>query len=81
MCVCGIHSLIEGHLGCFQFLAFINKVSMNVVKHMSLWYGGTSFGYMPSSIAGSSGGTNSNFLRKHQIDFQSGYKSLQPYQQ
>jgi hypothetical protein len=73
-----VHSLVEEHLGCFQFLAIMNKAAMNIVEHISLWYGGPCFGYMPrSNIAGSSGRTIFNFLRNHQIDFQSGSTSLQ----
>jgi hypothetical protein len=31
-----------------------NKTAMNIVEHMSLWYGGASFEYMArSGIAGS----------------------------
>jgi hypothetical protein len=42
---------------------------MNIVEHVPLWYGGASFGYMPKrGIAGSSGGSIYNFLRKLQID-------------
>jgi hypothetical protein len=41
-----IHSLIEGQLGCFQFLAIMNKAAMNIVEQVSLWYG---LGYMPRS--------------------------------
>ena len=26
-----IHSSVEGHLGCFQFLATMNKAAMNIV--------------------------------------------------
>jgi hypothetical protein len=45
---------------------------VNMLEHMSSWYGGVSFGYMPSiGIAGSSGRTISNFLKNLQIDFQS----------
>ena len=51
-------------MGCLQFLIIINKAVMNIVEHMSMWYGGTSFGYMPrSGIAGCLGRTISNFLR------------------
>ena len=67
-----IHSLFEGHLGCFQLLATINKATMNIVEHVSLWNVGASFGYAPKSgIAGSSGRSTFNFLRNQQIDFQS----------
>ena len=59
-----IHSSVEGHLGCFQLVAIINKAVVNIVEHMSLWYCGASFGYMlRSGIAGSSGETTSSFLR------------------
>jgi hypothetical protein len=50
---------------------------MNIEENVSLLHGASS-GYMPrSDIAGSSGGTMSNSLRNHQIDFQSGCNSLQ----
>ena len=69
-----------GYLGCFQFLTITNKASVNIVEHVSLWYGRKSFGYMSKSgIAGSSGRSIYNFLRNHQIDFQSGCTSLQSY--
>jgi hypothetical protein len=55
---------------------------MNIVEYVSLWFDGASFGYMlKSSIDGSSNRTISNFLRKHQIDFQRGYASVQSHQQ
>jgi hypothetical protein len=58
-----------GHLGCFQLLAITNKATLNIVEHMPLWHGGTSFGHMPKSgIAGSSGRSTSNFLRNLQND-------------
>ena len=65
-----IHSSVEGHLGSFQLLAIINKAAMNIVDLVPR-----------SSIAGSSGSTMSNFLRKCQTYFQSGYTSLQSHQQ
>ena len=71
-----IHSSVMGHLGCLQLLVTTTKTTMNIVEHMSLWYG-ASFRYIPrSGIAGSSGRAISNFLRNHQIDFQSGCTSL-----
>ena len=61
-----VHYSVEGHLGSFQLLAIINKAAMNIVEHVSLLYVGASFGYMPKSfIAGSSGITMFNFVRKH----------------
>jgi hypothetical protein len=47
-----IYSLVKGHLGCFQFLAIINKAAINTVEQVFLWQDGVSIGYMPkSSIA------------------------------
>jgi hypothetical protein len=77
-----IHSSVAGHLGSFQLLAIINKATMNIVEHVSLFHIGTFSGYMPrSGIAGSSGSTMSNFLRNCQTDLQSGCTNLQSYQQ
>jgi hypothetical protein len=55
---------------------------MNILEHVSLWYGGASFGYIPRVIyLGLQSRYISNFLRDGQIDFQSGCTSLQIYQQ
>ena len=35
-----IHSSVERYLGCFQFLTVTTKASMNIIKHVSLGYGG-----------------------------------------
>ena len=55
---------------------------MNIVEQVFLWYGETSFGYMPrSSIVGSWSRAIPNFWRNCQIDFQYGCTSLHSYQQ
>jgi hypothetical protein len=55
---------------------------MNIVEHLPLWHIGPFWGHMPKNgIVGSSGRSISNFLRNHQIDFQSDYTSLQSHQQ
>jgi hypothetical protein len=77
-----IHSSVVGHLSCSQLLAITYKAAMNIVEHMPLWHGGSSFGYIPKSgIAGSSDRSISNFLRNLQNDFQSGCTSMQLHQQ
>jgi hypothetical protein len=32
-----IHSLVKGHLDCFQFLDIMSKAAMNIVEQVSLW--------------------------------------------
>ena len=55
---------------------------MKIVEHISLWYGGVSFGYMPkSTVAESLGRTTSNILSNYQTDFQSVQMRLQSHQQ
>ena len=77
-----IHFSVEGHLGCLQLLAIINKAVINIVEHLSFLQVGTSSGYMPrSGVARSSGSTMFSFLRNQQTDFQSGHNSLKSYQQ
>jgi hypothetical protein len=67
---------------CFQLLAIIYEAAINIVEHGSLLYVGASFEHMPSSgITGSSDRTSSNFLRYHQIYFQSSFTSFQSHQQ
>jgi hypothetical protein len=76
------YSLIEGHLCCFQLLKVTNKAAMNIWKYMSLCYIVEYFGYMSKSgLVGPSGRIISYFMRKHQIDFQSGCTGSQSHQQ
>ena len=50
-----IHSSIDGHLGFFQILAFVNSVAVNIEVHVSFQIMVFSW-YMPrSGIAGSYG--------------------------
>ena len=53
-----IHSFVDGHLGCFQYLATANCAAMNIGVHRFFWIGVSGFlGYNPSSgIAGQRGG-------------------------
>ena len=45
-----IHSLVEGHAGCFQFLVVMKKAAMNIVEQVSLWLDrGVGFGHIPKS--------------------------------
>ena len=58
-----------GHLGCFKLLAMTNKAAMDIVEHVSLWHGRTTFGHITKSgIAESSGTSISSLQRNLQID-------------
>ena len=77
-----IHSLAEGHLGCFPTLALTDKTAMNTVEHDALCYVWVSFGYMLNSgVGGSSGRSISIFLENLQIHFQSGCIGSKSHQQ
>jgi hypothetical protein len=76
-----IHSSLEGHLGCFQLLAIINKVAMNIVEHVSFLHVRASFGFMSRSGIAGPQVILSGFLRNCQTDYQSGCTSLQSHQQ
>ena len=43
-----VHSSVDGYIGCFPILAFVNDAEMNLEMHISFQYDVViSFGYMP----------------------------------
>jgi hypothetical protein len=58
-CYIGIYSSVKRYLGCFQFLAIMNKAVMNIVEQLCLWrtvliYDGVYFRYITmSGVSGS----------------------------
>lgn len=64
-----IYSLVKEHLSCLHFLGITHKAAMNMIEHVSSWYGGASFECKPSSgVAGSWGRFVPNILRNCEID-------------
>ena len=43
------HFSVDGHLGCFQVLAIVNSVAMDIEVHVSFWIM-VSSGYMPVCV-------------------------------
>ena len=76
-----IQASVDGHLGCFHVLAFVNSAATNNGIHMSLSIL-VSSGYMPrSGIAGSCSDFISSFLRNLHTISHSGSISLHSHQQ
>ena len=78
-----IHSFTDGHLGCFQHLAIVNRAVTYVGMHKFFWIGDLGFlGYIPSSrITGSKGSSIFSLLKKFNIVFYSGCTSWHSHKQ
>ena len=61
-----------GNLNCFLFLTVMSRATMNMFEQVIKWWDEVSFGYITkSTIAETSGGLISNFLRKKHNYFNS----------